>query len=172
MEIREMRKDDISEIVKIYEGYHKEDSKTIKNVYTKYYESKSKKNSNNIQDYVLLENNKIIAFSGYNKETTETQDIYWINWTGVDKVFQNKGYGTILLKYIISKLKELNARKIYVSTSTQKEYKIALRFYKKIGFQIEGRLTNYYKDGVDMIMLGLELRYINTFNRIKNKLKF
>ena len=51
----------------------------------------------------------------------------------VDKKFQNKGIGTILLRKILEDLKEKNYEK--VSLSVQKE-NYAVKLYKKLGFKV------------------------------------
>lgn len=65
----------------------------------------------------------------------------------VDKKFQNKRIGTVLLKKILEELKEKNYKK--VSLSVQKE-NYAIKLYKKSGFKI-------YKETFEEFIMLLEL---------------
>lgn len=150
-----MKEEDIPKIVEIYKSVNLDDAKIIRKVYTRFYKNLKRKKF--VKDYLLVEGKDVIAFSGFNKEQTETKDIFWLNWTGVKENFRHQGKGTLLLKHIFSEVKKLGGRKIYVSSSTQKEYKNSLKFYRSLGFKLEGRLKDYYGLGVDSLMFGKKL---------------
>jgi len=150
-----MQKKHVSEIIKLYKDIDKEDSKIIKDVYTSYYSKPKRKKG--VKDFIIMRDKEVIGFSGYSKEQTETIDIYWINWTGIKKEYQKQGFGTKILKHILKEVKKLKGRKVYVSTSNENKYVPAIKFYKSLGFKQEGKLKDYYKKNVDMVMLGLKL---------------
>ena len=155
IKILPMQKKHVFEIIKLYKDIDKEDSKMIKHVYTNYYSKPKRKKG--VKDFVIIKDKEVIGFSGYSKEQTETSDIYWINWTGIKKEYQKRGFGTKILKHILKEIKKLKGRKVYVSTSNEDKYKSAIKFYKSLKFKQEGKLKDYYKKSVDMVMLGLKL---------------
>jgi ribosomal-protein-alanine N-acetyltransferase len=57
---------------------------------------------------------------------------------GIMKSHQGKNYGT----YLITKIKKLSIRKIFLEVSSLN--KIAIKFYEKNGFKIIGVRKNYY----------------------------
>ena len=57
---------------------------------------------------------------------------------GIMKSYQGKNYGT----YLITKIKKLSIRKIFLEVSSVN--KIAIKFYEKNGFKIIGVRKNYY----------------------------
>ena len=153
--VKELTKSRVFEVVNIYKEYNKEDAEIIKEVYTKFYNKPKKRRNPNVKDYILLKDNKVIAFSGYNKEETETTDIFWLNWTAVKKDYLNNGYGRELINFIKEKILEKGGRKLYVSTSSKSPG--AISFYQKLGFNKEATLKDYYRDGEDSIILSMRL---------------
>ncbi len=78
--------------------------------------------------FVLRKNNNPIGFVNFFiKDNTGSIDLL-----GVDKNYQKKGYGLILIKYVLKKLKELHISEI--SLTVNKENEKAQRLYEKIGF--------------------------------------
>ncbi|MCB9370197.1 GNAT family N-acetyltransferase [Candidatus Woesearchaeota archaeon] len=155
IKIKELTKSKVIEVVAIYKEHDKKDSEIIKKVYTKFYSKPKKQRGTNIKDYILIEDKEIIGFSGFNKEETETKDIFWLNWTAIKKGHEQKGYGKILLKHILKELKKRKGRKLYVSTSSKNTN--ANEFYKSIGFNKEAQLKDYYKKGEDSIILSINV---------------
>jgi ribosomal protein S18 acetylase RimI-like enzyme len=88
--------------------------------------------------------NKIIGYShiDYDKE----KNIFWFGLCILSE-YQNKGYGSILIDYIISRIKEMNFNYIGISGTRDSFNKIylsvdstnlnAIRLYKKKGFTTE-----------------------------------
>ena len=52
--------------------------------------------------------------------------------------YQNKGIGTALLKHLLNIAKMKNIKKVWLEVATNNN--IAIHLYKKLGFQIEGKL--------------------------------
>ncbi|MFW6312210.1 MAG: GNAT family N-acetyltransferase [Nanoarchaeota archaeon] len=155
LEIKELTKSKIPEIVNIFSDYDTNDAKLIKKAYNKFYSRPKSKRNSNVKDYILLENKQIIGFSGFNKEETETTDIYWLNWTAIKKGYEKKGHGKFLINFIKKKVSEKRGRKLYVSTSSLN--KLALNFYGEVGFSKEATLKDYYSKGEDSVILGINL---------------
>lgn len=155
MKIRSIQKEDVKRIVEIYAQTDAYDAEKIKKFYSDFYKTPNRKKT--IRDFVIVDNDKIIGFSGFAKETTGTEDVYWLNWTAIDQEYQRKGVGKFILDHIFDRLRKLDCRKLYVITTTENKYKPAVKFYKSLGFKIEGKLQDYYRKGVDSVMLGIEL---------------
>ncbi|MEI6243284.1 MAG: GNAT family N-acetyltransferase, partial [Chlamydiota bacterium] len=78
--------------------------------------------------FVLCKNNHPVGFVNFFiKDKTGSIDLI-----GVDKNHQKKGYGLLLVKYALKKLKELNV--FEASLTVNKENEKAQRLYEKIGF--------------------------------------
>ena len=152
MEIKELTKSKIKDIVQIYSQYNKKDVNIIETVYTKFYSKPKAKRNPNVKDYIVVKDKQTIAFTGFNKEETETTDIYWLNWTSIDKDVENKkDVMNELFDFLYKELKKRKCRKLYVNTSSlEKEF---LEFYKFLGFREEARMKDYYKEGEDSIIL-------------------
>lgn len=96
-------------------------------------------------DYVIEEDNKIIANIVYAKgnlklEDGSVQDILLFGPVSVLPEYQHKGYGEKLIKYTMQKAKELGYNEIVITGNPD--------YYKKYGFQSASKYEIYY-EGVD-----------------------
>ena len=78
--------------------------------------------------FVLRKNHNPIGFVNFFINDKEGS----IDLLGVDKDYQQKGYGLMLIEYALKKLKELNISE--VSLTVNKENEKAQRLYEKLGF--------------------------------------
>lgn len=62
----------------------------------------------------------------------------------ISKQYQNKSYGSHLLKYTLNKIKEMNNIEVIVLNVNSKN-KVAIRLYQKFGFRIVQKIENYYR---------------------------
>ncbi|MBY9010796.1 MAG: GNAT family N-acetyltransferase [Candidatus Lokiarchaeota archaeon] len=62
----------------------------------------------------------------------------------IKKGDQNKGYGTYLLNYTMSKVKEMHKIKTIVLNVNSKN-KVAIKLYQKFNFRIVQKIENYYR---------------------------
>ncbi len=79
---------------------------------------------------VAVEKNAIIAFAGYNSSWLDNA-VFNIFWVNVHPEHKRKGIGSLLIKYIINKIKDekdVKAKMILLSTKTSS-------FYKLLGFR-------------------------------------
>lgn len=150
--IRLMKKEDIPQVIKIYSQTDKKDAKSMEKLYKEFYKKPNKKKT--VKDFVITNKDEVIGFSGFSIDETGSDNVYWVNWTAVDKKYQGQGFATQLLNHVFEKLNTLKARKLYVTTTTELKYKPAVKFYQSVGFKTEAKLKDYYKKGVDSIMLG------------------
>lgn len=71
----------------------------------------------------------------------------------VDPEYRNQGIGTALMHEIIERLRMRGVRKIWLEV--RKSNKRAIKFYKQLGFKIDGISPSYYSDGEDAVILSL-----------------
>ncbi|MBA7521826.1 hypothetical protein ES705_13937 [subsurface metagenome] len=62
----------------------------------------------------------------------------------ISKQYQNKGYGSHLLKYTLNKIKEMNNIEVIVLNVNSKN-KVAIGLYQKFGFRIVQKIESYYR---------------------------
>jgi ribosomal protein S18 acetylase RimI-like enzyme len=68
----------------------------------------------------------------------------------------NKGVGHMLIGRCINWTMKKGTRIIY--TETGKDNKTAIEFYRKRGFKITGCIPEYYRKGLDAVILVRKLR--------------
>ncbi|MFH1956830.1 MAG: GNAT family N-acetyltransferase [Patescibacteria group bacterium] len=84
--------------------------------------------------YGIFKDNELIGFASYEKINSEVVELAWM---AVNRNFQNKGFGTKLVKESISNLgKKYKFCKVKTLAETYKDYgfKKTRNFYKKLGF--------------------------------------
>lgn len=79
-----------------------------------------------------------------------TWDIYWIA-VSADK--QGRGIGERLLTFAEDKIAEVKGRLIVIETSSQPQYEKTRRFYLKHGYEVIGRIPDFYAPGDDKLIL-------------------
>ena len=116
----------------------------IKNNFSTIYKIDEAVKNDYVHIYVYEENNNILGFIQI-EDHFEITDIINI---AVDKEYQGKGIGTILLQYVIDNTK---AEKIMLEV---KDINMpAIKLYSKLGFnQIHVR-NNYYEDGSNALIM-------------------
>jgi len=104
--------------------------------------------------FVGMVDDNIVAVTGYCPDS-DINDVYWLNWHYTHKDFEGKGIGGKLLDHVIEMLSP-KIRKFYVNTGSRLLNLRALNLYLKKGFKIEAVLKDYYGEGEDQIMLGIQ----------------
>jgi len=110
---------------------------------------------NEIDSYFVVEYGTIIiGCGGFN--FSENKTIGKISWDIFHPDFQNKGFGSLLLKHRLMKLKEFeNIRTISVRTS-----QFAYKFYEKYDFKLIEKIENYWAHGFDLY----SMEYLKQYN--------
>ena len=108
----------------------------------------------------LLDNdNNILLISNQNEEITGLawgnvkEDLAWLGFMGVKKLFRGKGVGRSLLNRFIDESIARGASKI--SLDTDPSLAPAIRLYESEGFKREGTLVNPY--GLELILFSKNL---------------
>ena len=68
-----------------------------------------------------------------------------INFFVVNKNFRKKGFGTLLMNYLIKQCETLNIKRLFLEVSINNAQ--AENFYNRFDFFTVGIRRNYYKDG-------------------------
>lgn len=86
--------------------------------------------------------------------TESTFDLYWI---AVDKVKHRSGVGKKLLKFAEEEVMRRNGKLLLVETSSMETYGGTIAFYEKTGYELVGRIIEYYKPGDDKLIFAKKL---------------
>jgi ribosomal protein S18 acetylase RimI-like enzyme len=82
--------------------------------------------------------------------TEGTWDIYWI---AVSAEKQDKGIGGALLAYAEGRIREIQGRLAIIETSSKPEYEKTRRFHLSHGYEVIGRIPDFYAPGDDKLIL-------------------
>ena len=81
--------------------------------------------------------------------TESTFDLYWI---AVDKSKHRGGVGKKLLKFAEEEIARRGGKMLLVETSSQETYDGTIQFYEKTGYELVGKIKEYYKPGDDKLI--------------------
>jgi GNAT superfamily N-acetyltransferase len=90
--------------------------------------------------YVLLLDEKIIGISGLYCDYEDPKDVLWMDYFAVSTKFQRQGLGIKMLENLEIICRKRKVKKLCVFTWKEG----ALKFYKKNGFKVCGKIENYY----------------------------
>jgi ribosomal protein S18 acetylase RimI-like enzyme len=86
--------------------------------------------------------------------TDATYDLYWI---AVDKSKHRGGVGKRLLKFAEEEVVRRGGRLLLVETSSQDAYGGTIQFYERTGYELVGRIKDYYRAGDDKLIFARRL---------------
>jgi ribosomal protein S18 acetylase RimI-like enzyme len=81
--------------------------------------------------------------------TLGSYDLYWI---AVDPRWQGLGLGRRLLVEAESRMAAAGAQQVYIDTSGRQQYSPTRAFYERSGYQVAGRLSDFYAPGDDRVI--------------------
>ncbi len=87
--------------------------------------------------------------------TESTYDLYWI---AVDKLKHRGGVGKRLLKFAEEETIRRGGRILLIETSSQETYGGTIQFYEKTGYELVGKIKEYYKPGDDKLIFAKKLQ--------------
>ncbi len=76
--------------------------------------------------------------------TESSYDLYWIV---VDRAFQGRGFGRLLLAETERRIAEQGGVRVYAETSGRPQYQSTRDFYEHFGYRKEAELTDFYAPG-------------------------
>lgn len=65
---------------------------------------------------------------------------------------QGRGVGTVIMRHVENKLAESGQRLLLVETSSLTSFENTRRFYRKLGYDEEARIRDFYQAGEDKIV--------------------
>jgi len=86
--------------------------------------------------------------------TESTFDVYWI---AVDKSKHRGGVGKRLLKFSEEEVVRRGGKMLLIETSSQETYGGTIQFYERTGYELVGKIPEYYKPGDDKLIFAKRL---------------
>ena len=86
--------------------------------------------------------------------TESTYDLYWI---AVDKSKHRGGVGRRLLMFTEEEIARRGGRLLLVETSSQETYGGTIQFYERTGYELVGKIKDYYKADDDKLIFAKKL---------------
>jgi ribosomal protein S18 acetylase RimI-like enzyme len=86
--------------------------------------------------------------------TESTFDVYWI---AVDKSKHRGGVGKRLLKFSEEEVMRRGGKMLLIETSSQETYGGTIQFYERTGYELVGKIPEYYKPGDDKLIFAKRL---------------
>ena len=87
--------------------------------------------------------------------TESTYDLYWI---AVDKSRLRGGVGKRLLRFAEEEMARRGGQMLLVETSSQETYGGTIQFYEKSGYELVGKISEYYKPGDDKLIFAKKVQ--------------
>lgn len=147
MKIRKLREGDIGKIVAIIHDVMgpQDAKKALQDM--KISLDKDKISPYKFEEFYVLEvGNEIVAAGGF-WALKYDPNIARLDWFVVPLRHQRRGFGTMLMKFIINRARARKLKLILAETSDGKEYNAAINFYSKNGFMPVANIPNYWEDG-------------------------
>src|ERR1700681_1006606 len=86
--------------------------------------------------------------------TEATYDLYWI---AVDKSKHRGGVGKRLMKFTEEEIARRGGKLLLIETSSQETYGGTIQFYERTGYDLVGKIPEYYKPGDDKLIFAKRL---------------
>lgn len=105
-------------------------------------------------DYDLLAVEVDGQFAGYAcfGKATLTLDSWYLYWICVHPDVQGRGAGRALQTRVEQYIREHGGKRLIVETSGRRDYERARHFYESAGFNLVGRLPDFYRPGDDCVI--------------------
>ncbi len=120
------------------------DSETISLWSKKQWIDEFKKEGVNV--FGLLLSDFVIGICVFQIVVDEAQISFFV----VDQKYRKKGFGSLLMLYLIKQCEELSVNKLFLEVSNTNL--TADKFYSRFDFSTVGIRRNYYKDGSDALL--------------------
>jgi len=156
MEIRRIAPEDVAAVCSIIASHSRWDGIYARRALEREFAESRAGLARGAHIVALAEDGTVIGVSGWRESELASEGVYWLGWTYVHPERRRRGVGTALLDRVLTELRALGARKLYLDTGAA-GYQDALAFYASHGFHEEARLRDYYSDGEDCLILARRL---------------
>lgn len=156
LEIRPALPEDLKSIKAVFKSHEPDhDWKLAKRYYRSYFSTPA----NHPGEVVLvgISADRVAGVIGYLRDRRRAQGVFWLGWFYVHSQGRGQSFGKRLLERVIAEVREHGGRKLYTDTSSFKLYDRAHRLYREVGFEEEGTLRDYYEDGENQVVYGMDL---------------
>ncbi len=105
----------------------------------------------------LEEGDQLAGFACYGEISCANQryDLYWI---AVDPEKQGKGLGRKIIEEVESEIRGLGGQKVYIETSSRRQYLPTRKFYRARGYREEAQLKDFYGWGDNKVIFSKVLQ--------------
>jgi len=155
--IRKMTASDMGDVSSIISSHDSLDGTLAAAYYSAYFADARRDGSDREQNVVAVSQGVVLGVIGFAPDEYNLPDILWLNWFYVHPAHRGVGIGTRLLEHILTTMRQLCVRKAYLDTESGEPYAASVRLYGRFGFQVEGRLLDYYGKGRDCLIMGLAI---------------
>lgn len=153
MKIRKLREDDIGRIVAmIHDVMGPDDAKKALQDMRISLDMKTATPYKFEEFYVVEVDDEIVAAGGF-WALKYDPNIARLDWFVVPQKQQHKGFGTMLIKHIVNRAKQMKLKMILAETSDNNEFATARSFLLKSGFVKIASVKNYWEDGSGAVYL-------------------
>jgi GNAT superfamily N-acetyltransferase len=104
----------------------------------------------------LIEEGEVIGFANFgpNPSSVHSWDLYWI---AIQEEQRKKHYGSLILKEVEDRVRQLGAKILWIETSGRPLYEPTRHFYLKNGYEPEATLREFYGPGDPKLVYRKEL---------------
>lgn len=103
-------------------------------------------------------NGKTVAYACFEELPDAKAGTYELYWLSTLNEYRGLGIGRKLVDYLIDRLKNYGAERLYVKTDSIPQYEPTRRFYEKCGFKLCAVLPEYYDSGDDCCIYCLNIK--------------
>jgi len=101
---------------------------------------------------------EIVGIIGlYDDPDPDVSGICWGVWVYVDADHRGSGVGGRLMAAIEDEARRRKARKLYLDVGNEEDHRLAIEFYLKRGYVLEGTLLDYFTEGENKQVFALRL---------------
>lgn len=93
----------------------------------------------------------ILGFAYY-APAAMTDRTWYLYWIAVSKAEQSQGIGRELMAHVEKDIAQEKGRILLIETGSLPHYEPTRRFYRKLGYEVEATLRDFYADGDDMVV--------------------
>lgn len=144
--IRAVTPDDLTALKAVIEGTGLFPSELLDDMIASYFEEEEDSG-----EWLTYDDGGAVAVAYYTAERM-TEGTYNALLLAVHPNHQSKGLGAALMRHTEQTLKEQGARVLLVETSGLTDFERTRDFYRKIGYEEEARIREFYAKGEDKIV--------------------
>lgn len=158
--LRPMYMSDLSYVLEIINSYDDDDGEAAAAEYEE---------SGFDNQYVIEQDDQVVGVTGY-RMVDATDQTAWLSWTYLDPKYCGQGLGKKMVSELIDILSKADGRKMFIKVSDYIDpekgsiYGRALSLYQSLGFKVEVTNDDFYDDGENQLILGLNLQPLDVEN--------